>query len=196
MGLHAVAQGKKNGRRRRAWIIFQDESGVSQRPPVRRTWAPRGETPVLIHAFNWKKLSVSVALAFHWSGRRARLFFQTRPDSYNTASLIAFLRDLKREFRGRRVILVWDGLPAHKSREMAAFLRTQHAWLSIERLPGYAPELNPVEQLWGNVKGQELANQCAHNLKEVAVALRQGMARVRRRPSLAFSFLKHAGLSF
>ena len=196
MGLHAVAQAKKNARRRRAWIIFQDESGVSQRPPVRRTWAPRGQTPVLIHAFNWKKLSISVALAFRWNGRRTRLFFQTRADSYNTESLIAFLRDLKREFRRRRVILIWDGLPAHRSREMTAFLRTQRSWLSVEGLPGYAPELNPAEQLWGNVKGRELANQCAENLKDVAAALRKGMARVRRRPSLAFSFLKHAGLSF
>ena len=196
MGLHAVAQAKKNARRRRAWIIFQDESGVSQRPPVRRTWAPRGQTPVLIHAFNWKKLSISVALAFRWNGRRTRLFFQTRPDSYNTESLIAFLRDLKREFRRRRVILIWDGLPAHRSREMTAFLRTQRSWLSVEGLPGYAPELNPAEQVWGNVKGRELANQCAENLTDVAAALRKGMARVRRRPSLAFSFLKHAGLSF
>jgi len=196
VGLHAVAQAKKNARRRRAWIIFQDESGVSQRPPVRRTWAPRGQTPVLIHAFNWKKLSISVALAFRWNGRRTRLFFQTRPDSYNTESLIAFLRDLKREFRRRRVILIWDGLPAHRSREMTAFLRTQRSWLSVEGLPGYAPELNPAEQLWGNVKGRELANQCAENLTDVAAALRKGMARVRRRPSLAFSFLKHAGLSF
>ena len=196
MGLHAVAQAKKNARRRRAWIIVQDESGVSQRPPVRRTWAPRGQTPVLIHAFNWKKLSISVALAFRWNGRRTRLFFQTRPDSYNTESLIAFLRDLKREFRRRRVILIWDGLPAHRSREMTAFLRTQRSWLSVEGLPGYAPELNPAEQLWGNVKGRELANQCAENLTDVAAALRKGMARVRRRPSLAFSFLKHAGLSF
>ncbi len=135
-------------------------------------------------------------MAFHWSGRRTRLFFQIRPDNYNTPALIAFLRDLKREFRGRRVILVWDGLPAHKSREMIAYLRAQRAWLAVERLPGYAPELNPAEQLWGNVKGQELANQCAENLKEVAAALRKGMARVRRRPSLAFAFLKHAGLSF
>jgi len=196
VGLHAVAQAKKNARRRRAWIIFQDESGVSQRPPVRRTWAPRGQTPVLIHAFNWKKLSISVALAFRWNGRRTRLFFQTRADSYNTESLIAFLRDLKREFRRRRVILIWDGLPAHRSREMTAFLRTQRSWLSVEGLPGYAPELNPAEQVWGNVKGRELANQCAENLTDVAAALRKGMARVRRRPSLAFSFLKHAGLSF
>ncbi len=59
----AVAGHKKNARRRRAWILFQDESGVSERPPVRRTWAPKGETPVLVYAFNWKKLSISAALS-------------------------------------------------------------------------------------------------------------------------------------
>jgi hypothetical protein len=57
-----MAGSKKNARRGKAWILFQDESGVSQRPSVRRTWAPKGETPVLIHAFNWSKMSVCAAL--------------------------------------------------------------------------------------------------------------------------------------
>jgi len=196
VGVETLAGGKKNARRRRAWIVFQDESGVSQRPPVRRTWAPRGETPVLIHAFNWKKMSIAAALAFSWDGRRSRLFFQTKPDSYNTESLIGFLKDLRREFRGKRCILVWDGLPAHKSKEMRAHLATQRSWLQLEMLPGYAPDLNPVETLWGNVKGQELANLCADDLEEVGEALRRGMARVGARQELARAFLAHAGLSF
>ena len=196
MADQALARGKKNARRRRAWIVFQDESGVSQRPPVRRTWAPRGETPVLIHAYNWTKLSVSAALAFRWDGQRARLFFQTRHGSYDTPSLIVFLQALKRHFPGRRVILVWDGLPAHKSCAMRDYLTRQRAWVTVERLPGYAPELNPAELLWGNVKGQELANLCADDLTTVAIALRRGMARVRKHPTLAFGFLKHTGLSF
>jgi transposase len=196
VGLDALARGKKNARRQRAWLVFQDESGVSQRPPVRRTWAPRGETPILIHAYNWSKLSVCVALAFRWDGRRCRLFFQTRPGSYNSEHLIAFLKALKRHCRGHRIILIWDGLPAHKSRAMTAYLRSQRAWLAVERLPGYAPDLNPVELLWGNIKGQELANQCADNLDDVANALATGMARVRREPHLAFAFLEHTGLSF
>jgi len=54
-----LAGAKKKARRQKAWIFFQDESGVSQRPLIRRTWAPRGETPILIHAFNWKKMSLS-----------------------------------------------------------------------------------------------------------------------------------------
>lgn len=191
-----MARGKKNARRRGAWLVFQDESGVSQRPPVRRTWAPRGETPILIHAFTWAKLSVSVALAFRWDGQRRRLFFQTRRGSYDTPSLIAFLRALKRHFPGQRVILIWDGLPAHKSGEMRAYLTHQRAWLSAERLPGYAPDPNPVELLWGNLKGQELANLCADDLAGVETAFRTGMDRVQQHPDLAFAFLKHTGLSF
>jgi transposase len=191
-----VADSKKNARRRKAWIFFQDESGVSQRPPVRRTWAPKGETPVLIHAFNWKKMSLCAALGYRWDGRRSRLFFQTCDGSYNTAGLIRFLSDLKRELRGQKAVLVWDGLPAHKSREMKTYLGQQRDWLVVERLPGYAPDLNPVETLWGNVKGQELANRCATDLAEVDQAVRGGMARVRRSRRLPFSFLKHAGLSF
>jgi hypothetical protein len=68
MGRGALADSKKNARRRKAWIVFQDESGVSERPSVRRAWAPRGQTPVLIHAFNWGKISVAAALAYRWDG--------------------------------------------------------------------------------------------------------------------------------
>lgn len=191
-----MAGGKKNARRRQAWLLFQDESGVSERPAVRRTWAPRGETPVLIHAFNWKKLSLCAVLAYRWDGKRSRLYFQTRPDSYNAESLIAFLQDLRRHLRGQQATLIWDGLPAHKSRLMQEYLRHQRRWLREERLPGYAPDLNPVESLWGNLKGQELANRCAQGLGEADAAVRQGMARVGQSQQLAFAFLHHAGLSF
>lgn len=192
-----VGPAKKNARRQRAWIVFEDESGVSQQPVVRRTWAPRGETPILIHTGgHWKRLSIAGALAFRWDGRRTRFFFQTRAGSYTDAALIRFLRDLKRHFPHRRVLLIWDGLSGHTSRVMAAYLARQRAWLTVERLPGYAPELNPVEQLWGNVKTRELANVCAPHLAALRPPLRAGFARVRRHPQLAFAFLRHAGLAF
>jgi transposase len=190
-----VAYRKKNARRRHALIVFQDESGISQRPSVRRTWAPRGHTPVLVHAFNWKKMSLSAALAYRWDGQRARLFFQMKPDSYDTTALIAFLTDLHKALRGQRLILIWDGLPAHRSRVMHQYLQAQRRWLKVERLPGYAPELNPVESLWENLKGQELANFCGNQLADATAQCRKGIRRVRRRPQLFFSFLAHAGLS-
>lgn len=190
-----MAHSKKNARRQRAWILFQDESGISERPSVRRTWAPMGETPVLIHAFNWKKMSISAVLGYRWDGKRCRLFFQMRGGSYDAESLILFLKDLKRHLRGRRAVLVWDGLPAHRSRRMSEYLQSQRHWLKVERLPGYAPDLNPVEALWGNVKGREVANLCAANLGEATSALRHGLLRVRRSDRLPLAFLHHAGLS-
>ena len=193
----AVGPAKKNARRRRAWIVFEDESGVSQQPVVRRTCAPRGETPTLIHTgSHWKRLSIAGALAFRWDGRRTRFFFQTLAGSYTDVALIAFLRDLRRHFPGQRVLLIWDGLGGHKNRVMAAYLATQRDWLAVERLPAYAPELNPIEQLWGNVKTRELANVCAPDLAALRSPLRAGFARVRRQPELAFAFLRHAGLGF
>ena len=163
---------------------------------MRRTWAPRGETPILIHAFNWSKVSVCAAIGYRWDGRRSRLFFQTREGSYNSESLIGFLQDLRRDLRGRKAVLVWDGLPSHKSRIMKAYLLSQRSWLTVERLPGYSPHLNPVEMLWGNIKGRELANRCADDLDEVVAGVRGGMARVRKSRKLPFAFLHHAGLFF
>src|SRR5438105_1684044 len=106
----------------------------------------------------------ATALAFRWDGRRTRLYFQTHPGTYTDTTLIPFVRALKRHFRGQRVMLIWDGLGAHKSRRMARYLAAQQPWLQVERLPAYAPELNPVELLWGNLKGRELANLCPADL--------------------------------
>lgn len=139
---------------------------------------------------------MSAALGYRWDGRQSRLIFQTIEGSYNAERLIAFLEELKRQMHGKKVILIWDGLPAHRSQRMKDYLVHQRGWLQVERLPGYAPDLNPVETLWANVKGQELANRCADNLKEVIDALDRGLKRVIRSCALPLSFLHHAGLSF
>ena len=196
MDVTKVARGKKNARRQKAWIFFQDESGISQRPSVRRTWARRGKTPLLIHSFNWSKTSVSAVIGYRWDGKRCRLFFHTLEGNYDTDALIVFLQDLKKHMGGKKAILIWDNLPSHKSRAMTDYLSSQRSWLRVERLPGYAPDLNPVETLWGNIKGQELANRCAQDLDESVDALCRGMERVRRSRVLSFSFLCHSGLSF
>jgi len=139
---------------------------------------------------------VAAALGFRWDGKKARLLARTKADSFNTESLILFLKDLKRFVQGAQVILVWDRLPAHRSKVMKCFLLEQREWLEIEWLPGYAPDLNPTEGVWANVKGRELANFCADQIEEVANAFRRGLRRVAHNVQLPFSFLQHAGLSF
>lgn len=187
---------KKNSKIWRAWIVFLDESGISQKPPVRRTWAPRGRTPILRHPFNWKKLSICSAIGYRWDGRRCRLFFRIVSDSYNDVKLKDFLSQLRREFRRNRIILVWDGLPSHRSRLMSAYLQQQEKWLKVVRLPAYAPELNPVESIWANISGQELANRCADDLAPMVKGVRDGFDRIHSQKELPISFLRHAGLSF
>ena len=83
--------------------------------------------------------------------------FHIRPGSYDTASLIEVIGELRRFLAGEKATLLWDGLPAHRSKAMAAFLARQRDWLVVERLLGYAPDLNPVEQVWSSLKGNELA---------------------------------------
>jgi len=154
-------------------------------------------TPVLRSRGNhWDKTSVAAALGFQWDGAKARLFARTCKGSYNSASLIGFLRQFKRFARGNPVILIWDGLPAHRSREMSAFLRTQRDWLRIERLPAYAPDLNPTEGVWNNIKSREMANLCPELMLEAATAFRRGLQRLSHTRRLPFSFLQHTGLSF
>jgi hypothetical protein len=187
---------KKKAKLRRAWIVFLDESGISQKPSVRRTWAPRGHTPVLRHHFNWKKLSICSAIAYRWDGKRGQLFFRIVSDSYNDAKLIGFLTQLRREFRRRKLILVWDGLPSHRSRVMTTYLNDQRKQLSVVRLPAYAPDLNPVESVWSNIQGQELANLCTDDLGGMVMGVCEGFDRIHSQRQLLHSFLRHAGLSF
>ena len=141
---------------------------MSLLPPVRATWAPRGQTPVLRHRFVWKRLSIAGALVYEPDGSDAHLVFQLRPGAYNDETLIEFLTDLDQLEQHRSVILVWDGLPSHRSRRMLDWVASQRDWLSIERLPGYAPDLNPTEQVWGSMKSTELANLCADTIGELA----------------------------
>jgi transposase len=176
-------------------LVFWDESGVSLLPVTRRTWAPRGVTPILRHHFNWKRASLAAALCYGSRGGGAQLAFHRQADAYDTDTLISALGGLRRFLGGQRATLLWDGLPAHRSRAMRAWLRTQRSWLVVERLPAYAPELNPVEALWANLKGVELANLAGDTLDEVTAAADRGIERIRRAYHLPYSFLRHCGLS-
>jgi len=194
VGQAALAAVEKRARRQNALIVFEDESGVSLLPSVRATWAPRGQTPVLRHHFAWKRLSIAGALVYEPDGRGAHLVFELRPGAYNDEALIEFLSDFHQLEQQRAVLLIWDGLPSHRSRRMLDWVASQRDWLSIERLPGYAPDLNPIEQVWGNVKSKELANLCADTIGELAESAEEGLDRVSDDAQLCFAFLRHTGL--
>lgn len=139
-------------------MVLIDESGLLLSPLVRRTLAPRGQTPILhVPGGHRDKVSVIAGLTLSPRARQLNLYFHTNAEHYfNNVRVADFLRDLLRQVRGP-VIVVWDNGPNHKGdpiREMlAAYPR-----LELEWLPPYAPELNPVEQLWGHLKLGMLVN--------------------------------------
>jgi DDE superfamily endonuclease len=199
VGAAGVAPDQKGAAAESAWIVFFDESAVSLIPPVRRTWSPRGHTPVLRHRFGWRKASMAAALGYRphpdADGTAARLCFHLQQPSYDTDRLIGVLDQLGTFCADQRVVLIWDGLSSHWSHRMRAWLDSQRDWRTAERLPAYAPELNPVEGLWANLKDLELANRPTTTLAEVADATEQGIQRVCKHQDLVVGFLAHTGLS-
>jgi len=160
---------------------------------VRRTWAPRGKTPVLKQPFNWKRLSAIGMVAYAPCTRRVRVFFSLRRGNVDTVWVVDGLRSLRRHLTGP-VVLLWDGLPAHRSAPTQRHLKDCRRWLRAEPLPAYAPELNPVERLWANLSAHELANLCPDSLGELGDEVQRGVRRIRRHPNLGLAFLKHSGL--
>jgi DDE superfamily endonuclease len=120
---------------------------------MRRTWGPRGRTPVICHRFKWKRASMAAGLCYGLRGGGAQLAFHHQLGAYDTDTLIGALEGLRRFLGGQQATLLWDGLPAHRRHAMRAWLRRQRSWLVVEPLPAYTPELNPVQPLWGQPQG-------------------------------------------
>src|SRR5258707_7102395 len=141
-----------------------------------RTWAPRGQTPVLRVPLTRDHLSAISGIT-----PDGRLFLQVRPASYDAAAVVGFLRVLLRKIHGK-LLVIWDGSPIHRGHEIKEFLKRGAAKrLHLERLPGYAPDLNPDEGIWNDRKRVELANLCCHDRAELALALRRAKERLRHK---------------
>ena len=168
--------------------MFVDESGLSERPTRVRTWAPKGETPVLQYHFNWKQLSVIAGITIY------RFYFRLFPGTIKGPQLIEFLATLYKTI-GLKLLVIWDGLAAHRSRLVRAYIETLRGAIQLERLPAYAPELNPVEYIWGYLKQHALANFCAHDLAQLSDVARQKLRSMQRRAPLVTAFWKQAELA-
>jgi transposase len=184
----ALAAAQKKAQREGRTIVFIDESGLSERPTRVKTWAPRGETPILQHSFNWKQLSLIAGVTF-W-----RFYFRFFPGAIKAPQLVEFLKALTQQIDGK-LLIVWDGLPAHRSRLVRAYVESLGDRIVLERLPAYAPELNPVEYLFGYTKQRELANLCAATIDEVKTFARRRLRAMQRRSTLVTAFWQQAELA-
>jgi len=184
-----VAGDKKGAVEQDACLIFLDESGFSLKPSVRRTWAPRGQTPILRHRFNWKRLHAIGAIHCQPDGSLCDLLFAVQEVTVTEHTVISFLEKLKADRGNRRTVLLWDGLSAHRSRKVQAHVAEQKDWLTVERFPAYAPELNPVEYVWSSVKSKHVANFCADNIGDLNAAVEKGVTAIGQDRELLYGCL-------
>ncbi|GHO62953.1 hypothetical protein KSC_018450 [Ktedonobacter sp. SOSP1-52] len=157
-------------------ILWVDETGFYLLPMAVRTWALRGQTPILKVPLTRDHLSAISEITLG-----GRLFMQVRKQSYDSQAVIGFLRVLFRKIKGP-ILLIWDGSPIHRSKEIKVFLKTGAAKrLQLEQLPGYAPDLNPDEGIWNYLKRVEMGNLCCFDLDHLYQELIRARERLRHK---------------
>ena len=181
-----------------AWLCFEDESGQGLRPPKGRTWGRRGQTPVVtVTGGHDTRVSLAALIAIR-PGHQARLIFRThrarRGDKRKGCTETDYARflDAAHQQLGGPVVLVWDGLNTHTSRAMRELIAAR-AWLTVYQLPAYAPEMNPVEPIWSNLK-RSLANLAKHDISQLTALVKTRLRQMQYQPGLLDGFLAGTGL--
>jgi transposase len=180
---------KDQARRERRTVAFVDEAGFYLLPGRVRTYAPAGHTPVLREWQTRDHLSVMGAVV-----PDGKIYVLVRQESLNGLHTIEFLKHLIRHV-GPRLLVIWDGSPIHRRVAIKEFLAsTAGRGVRVERLPPYAPDLNPVEWAWQHLKHVEMRNLIALDLEELHLELHLAIGRLRQKRRLICSFFGGAGL--
>jgi len=158
--------------------LFPDESGFSMVSPLKRTWAPRGRTPIIRTSIEHKeRVNLIGALCVSPKKCKIKLHLQSYRTSLSGDEVIIFLKHLLRCVSGP-IVMIWDKHPIHRRSEVQEFL-ARHPRLHVYEFPTAAPELNPTEFVWTQVS-EYTANTAPHNSTELRANVLAGVARTRR----------------
>jgi transposase len=169
-----------------------DETGFMLQPVVRRTWAPRGDTPIHRRSERHDRLTTIGALTVSPKQRRLGLYFRLDEQNATTDSVTRFVATLRRQLR-RALWIIWDRLNVHRSavRKLSDHYGTD---IVFDFLPGYAPQLNPVERVWSHTKYGQLANYLPQDLRELGERVTECLSAKKNNHDLLHAFFRHAGL--
>lgn len=178
----------RQAKRERRTLVFVDESGFYLQPSIVRTYAPEGKTPVLPEWHTRDHLSVMAGLI-----PGGRFYTLVRQESLNGMHTIAFLIHIMHY--ADRWLVIWDRSPIHRRRKVKEYIDSlpRHR-IHIEYLPGYAPDLNPVEWAWKHLKYVEMRNLICRDLEELHEEFHMAAGRLRHKRRLPHSFFEGAGL--
>jgi transposase len=175
----------------RRTLVFIDESGFYLLPSVVRTYGPQGDTPVVAKKLTRDHLSVMAGVT-----PAGKLYTLVRRASLTSSESVVFLKHLLVQ-TGKKLLVIWDGSPIHRWGEVRAFLAEKGAKrIHLEALPGYAPDLSPLDQgCWHHLKDIEMANLSCKDMEELHLEFDLAVGRLRQKPHLIQSFFAAAGLS-
>jgi transposase len=182
---------------RKAHLVFLEESGFQLTPTVRRTYAPRGKTPIQEAWHRDGRISAIGAVTASPVRRRSGLVFRLLPDNTNAhgEDTVSFLARLRNRLRGPMTIL-WDQSKIHQRSSVVKTYLGKHPEIETEDFPGYAPDANPDEGVWGWTKYHRLPNYAPEDTREPRSRLWDEWSALRQRPDLLASFIRHAGIPF
>lgn len=162
-------------------------------PLVRRTWAPRGQTPILYQWSRHDRLSVISAITLAPHRCRIGLYWSIQRENICAEDVVAFLRSLSRNIR-RQMLLIMDRWSVHRSKTLWRYLEAHSETIRVEWLSTYAPDLNPVEQVWNHSKYSDLVNLAPEDLGELDHLVSASISSTRNQTRLLRSFFQIAGL--
>jgi putative transposase len=191
-----MAASQKRATDQRAHLVLIDESGMMLAPLVRRTLAPAGQTPLIRQkGAHRERVSLIAGLSISPVRRQIGLYFDTLDRGYiNNERAADFLRHLLRSLRGK-VMVVWDRGNMHRGAPINKLI-AKVPRLELHSFPPYAPELNPVEQLWNHLKYHRFVNYAPPNSKTLNQKVRKHLRHVQTSKTRLQSFLSAANIPF
>lgn len=180
---------------RKAHVVFLDESGFQLNPSVRRTFAPRGETPVLKAWDRRDRISAISCVTLSPVLARPGLYFTLLPvnQTVHAEQVVEFLRELGAQLRGPFTV-VWDRHGIHSRSRLVNKYLASHPEVVAEDLPPYAPSLNPDEWVWAWAKYGRLCNLAAWDSEELYNSILDTLVELKFRPDLLNAFIHDAEL--
>jgi transposase len=178
---------------RAAHLLFLDESGFFLTPTVRRTFAPRGKTPELLAFDRRDRLSAISAISVSPKAARPGLLFEILDHNATAEDVVAFLGRVRRRL-GNGFTVIWDGHGIHSRAKAVREYLARHPDVVAETFPGYVPELNPDEGVWGWAKYGRLANLAAHDTTELWEQAGGELWQLTHRPDLLRGFIRETKL--
>lgn len=185
---------QEDAEKRGAYLIFIDESGFLLNPNVRRTFAPRGQTPVIKVSNPHGRISAIGALAISPKRKHPSFHYNLLADNANfhSNSVVKFIKQIRKRIP-EPITIVWDAIPIHCSESVKQYL-AQDQELIIEKFPPYAPELNPVDKVWLYLKYDRLPNYVPLTVGELRIRLTDELKVLKNEQHVLASCVKRSGL--